>query len=161
MKNKICAVMLSVIITFAIVGCIPDNIPTIAIGTVAEYGTYFGLKQGKVDEKAAKYTEEALRVLIQGIDNESISGAVDVDAVLAKVPSQIKPFLVQAVNIVNEKYVTLRGKLSPKNAAYLRVILVGAKTATEKYRVSLSPSIQGDYETNLSAQYKAAIKTLK
>ena len=161
MKNKICAVMVSVLMTLMLIGCVPEDLPMIAIGTVAEYGTYFGLKQSKINEVKAKYTEEALRVLIQGIDNESLTGAVDVDAVLAKVPSQIKPYLVQAIDIVNVKYVNLRGKLSTKNAQYLKAILVGAKTAVEKYRVSLSPSVQGDYEGNLTKEYKVAIKSLK
>jgi hypothetical protein len=160
MKTSILALFVFI---FALTCSSCENNTTVvmAIKTVSEYGTYFGLKQTNLDEEKAKYVEEALRVLIQVIDKESLSGTVDMDKITASIPAQIKPFVEKALFVVETKYSAVRGKLSADKAVYVRAVLEGAFVGTEKYRASLKPGVQSSYETDLIDSYNKAIKEIE
>ena len=155
--------LLIVFITTIITGCVTEevinkDIILVSINSVAKYGTYFGAKSGKLDDKKAKYIEESLRVCIQLIKNDKVEDFVDIDKVIEKIPAEAKPYLEEAINIVNSKYVTIKGKISVDKICYIEAIFNGAFSGIENYRDSLNSeaAINSGIEIEIANEYKKA-----
>jgi hypothetical protein len=134
-----------------------------SIKAVANYGTYFGAKSGKLDDTKAKYIEEGLRVAIQLVKNNSVNDFANVDDILSKIPAEVKPYIQEALDIVDSKYVQLKGNISAENLEYVAAVLNGAFSGIESYRSSIAAeaTINSSIEVKIAADYKEAKAVLK
>ena len=150
-RNSVLCILVALLVSGCIIGQATDIVGSIK--TIAEYGTYFGLKKASIDEEKAKYIEEGLRVAIQVLNTETVDGFFDVDAAMDKVPSSIKPYIAEAVSVVSGKYADVHGKIPADKVKYIDAILVGAFSGVENY-----PSlIRGRFKHKIRTEQRYAL----
>lgn len=170
MNSMVKKMALIVGLLIAFNGCVLDEIDpamvTGSIKTLAEYGVYFGLKQGDVKDDKAQIAEEGIRVAIDVLKAESINDLVDLDKVLSKLPEDVSVMIAPVLNKINGKYVEIKDKIPADKAIYIMAVLEGSFDGVEKYRSLIST--KGDastssidsYETNLIKEAIEADKNI-
>lgn len=156
-----------VLVMLFVVGCDPlpqNDLIFSSLKAVSEYGVYFGMKAGNVEDDHAKIAEESIRVAVQLMESDSVTGMVDIDKVLAELSPSVRDLIEPALSIVDSKYVELKGKIPADKVPYINAVLNGAFAGIENYRKQINEEVStqsvGLYESSLRSKYVNAKKTL-
>jgi len=146
-------------------GCVLDEIDPVmvtgSIETLAEYGVYFGLKQGKVEDDKAKIAEEGIRVAINILNAEKLNDLVDVDAVLKELPEDVAKMIQPVLDKIDGKYVEIKGKIPADKAIYIMAVLDGAFDGVEKYRENVSSKSDATVSNMTTYEEKLIVEAIK
>ena len=147
-------------------GCSGDAIKALitptSIKTIAEYGTYFGSKAGNLAKDDANKIKIALEGIIKVIDSESVNDVVDISNKIEDLPDIVKKYLGEAIAIVNDNFVKVKGKIPADKLPYVKAVFAGGLEGINKYIASIEKiSVNSGYETELAGRYLVVKKKLK
>lgn len=151
-KYKIIIAML--VISALIVGCteeVKKLITPAAIETISEYGVYFGSKAAKLENDKIQIIEVGFNGALTALETDNL----DISDKIENLPDIAKKLINEAMTVVNDKFVDLKGKIPSDKVPYVKAIFVGGLKGLSEYKKSINTvTISSGYETTLVKEYE-------